>query len=96
MDKKPAEIQEPRSAYVICRGKDTDMTLNVIIGYRVTVLKTIQFTAYTHVKNVEEVHLDLGKGAPDMQIIIQLRKNMGRGYKSPGVEQEVLGKKDVP
>ena len=79
VDKKTAEIQQPGSAYVVCRWKDTDMTLNKIIGYRVTVVKTIQFTADTHVKNVEVVHLDLRKGAPDMQIIIKLRKNTGRG-----------------
>ena len=42
------------------------MILNAIIRYRLAMVKPIQLTAYTHVKNVEE----LGKGAPDMQTLI--------------------------
>ena len=79
VDKKTAKIQEPGSAYMICRGKNTDMTLNVIIGYRLAMVKSIQLTAYTHMENVEQVHLDLGKRAPDIKIIIKLVKNEGRG-----------------
>ena len=53
------------------------MALNMVIGYRMKVIKPIQFTAYPHVENIEVMHLDFGKGAPDVQIMIQFRKNEG-------------------
>ena len=59
-------------------------------------IKTEKFAANSHVENIEKMHLDFGKGAPDVQIIIKFRKNEGRGKKGPRVEQQVLGKEDMP
>ena len=59
------------------------MSLDMIIGYRMQVIKTEKFAADSHVENIETVHLDFGKGAPDVQIIIKFGKNEGRGKKSP-------------
>ena len=72
------------------------MTLNMVIGYWVQVIKTKKFAADPHVENIEEMHLDLGERAPDVQIVIEFGKNEGRGQKGPCVEQKMLGKKDMP
>ena len=55
------------------------MALNMIIGYGMKVIKPIQLTGDPHVENIEVMHLDLGKGAPDVLIMIQFGKNGGGG-----------------
>ena len=54
------------------------MALNMIIEYGMKVIKPIKLTADPHLENIEVVHLDLGKGAPDVQIVLEFKKNEGR------------------